>query len=126
MLICPQDDFLLSHRQLRAEPQLSMRCVKSLRAWFQNGGSEHGLKTDGTIAYDKTKFIDTAGDLVSLVTIAKPPLAKVSRSLCRLAPNDPWLLAFPRRRSKFINQLIAISLGRQELKTEDCHCQKVI
>jgi hypothetical protein len=53
-----------------------MRSVKNLRAWFQNGGSEHGLKADGAIAYDETKFIDTAGDLVSLVTIAKPPLQR--------------------------------------------------
>lgn len=82
MLICPQDDFLLSHRQLIGESQASTRCVKNLCAWFQNGGSEHSLKADGAIAYDETKFIDTAGDLVSLVTIAKPRLRKFLDRYC--------------------------------------------
>src|ERR1700722_4526223 len=79
MLTCPQDDLLLSHRQLRAEPQASMRCVENLRAWLHNGGmSKDSLSpnSDGAIAYDETKFIDAGGVLMALVTIPKPPLRR--------------------------------------------------
>jgi hypothetical protein len=77
MLTYPQDDFLLSHRELRAEPHASTRCVKNLRAWFHNAGIfEYGPKDNGAIAYDETQFVNTAGDLVSLVPIAKPPLRR--------------------------------------------------
>jgi hypothetical protein len=77
MLTCPQDDFLLSHRQLRSEPQASTRCVKKLRAWFHNTGIlEYGQNYNGAIAYDETKFVDATGDLVSLLPIAKSPLGR--------------------------------------------------
>ena len=72
-----EDDFLLSHRQLRAEPDAPSRSVKNLRNWFHEAGLlKDGSKANGAIAEQEAEFVNTAGDLVSLVPRSRPPLRR--------------------------------------------------
>jgi hypothetical protein len=81
------DDFILSHRQLRSNPQAEDYQVKNVKNFFHNNG--HDEDGNGAIASKETEFIKEDGDLVALVPKSKTLLR---RGLDKL---ESWRTFFP-------------------------------
>src|SRR4051812_46134622 len=76
MLIAGSDDFVLAHRKLRSDPPAADRDVQNVKNFLQNHGRGQG-ENHGPIAEVECKYIETDGDLVSLVPKVKTPLRRL-------------------------------------------------
>lgn len=71
------DDFLLSHRQLRADQEAPRRSVKNVNNFLHDAGVlKYGPQSNGAVCAEEVKYLETGGDLVSLVPKVKPPLRR--------------------------------------------------